>query len=467
MLFTGHTFAVGQTRRGGSHVTFLSPSPRFASILCLSILCFFAPLVPVSAQTVADQELLAAINQIKAIDNHAHPKRALKDGETDPATDLADPFEPAFDIPVRLRPDNPEFAAAQRSLYLTTEAPTGTVPADQLAAAKKRVRDEKQEQFPAWVLDRLNIETMFANRVGMGAGLAPPRFLWVPYGDGLLFPLDNSAAAAANPDYRAQFNGATRVLQGHLRDAVLSKLPDSLADYLSKVVNPTLARHKSSGAVALKFTAAYMRTLEFGNPSEGEVARVYARLFKGGVPSPADYKALQDFIFRHIALKAGEIGLPLHIHTGAGASGFFNQSGANPFLLEPVLNDPKLRKTKFVLVHGGSPFAQQTRMLLYKPNVYADFSAQTFLLSTRELSAVLRSWLEFVPEKVLFGTDAFELTPEVGWPEIAWLSNRSAREALALALTGMMADGQITREQALDLARLVLRENARRLYALP
>jgi len=30
-----------------------------------------------------------------------------------------------------------------------------------------------------------------------------------------------------------------------------------------------------------------------------------------------------------------------------------------------------------------------------------------------------------------------------------------------------MADGQITRERALELARLVLRENARKLYALP
>jgi predicted TIM-barrel fold metal-dependent hydrolase len=438
-------------------------------LLTFALFSLFFP--PLWAQTVADSDLLAAINQIKAIDNHAHPKRALKEGENDPATDFADPLDPGFDVPVRLRPDNAEFVAAQRSIYLTSGAKGETASTDQLSAAKKRVRDEQQERFPAWVLDRLNIESMFANRVAMGAGLAAPRFLWVPYGDGLLFPLDNTAAGAANPDYRAQFNGAQRLLQGHLRDAGLSQLPDSLAGYLTEVVDPTLSRHKSSGAVALKFTVAYMRTLDFGDPSEAEAetaaARVYARFVKGGVPPPADYKALQDFIFRHVALKAGELGLPLHIHTGAGASGFFNQTGANPFLLEPLLNDPKLRKTKFVLVHGGSPFAQQTRMLLYKPNVFADFSAQTFLLSTRELSVVLRSWLEFVPEKVMFGTDAFEITPEVGWPEVAWLSNRSAREALALALTGMIADGQITRDRALELARLVLRENARHLYALP
>ena len=437
------------------------------SIFLASILSLFPCPVRLSAQTAADPELLAAINQIKAIDNHAHPKRALKEGETDPATDFADALDPAMDMPVRLRPDNPEFLVAQRALYLTTDTQGTTVSGDQLSAARKRMRDEKGEQFPTWVLDRLNIESMFANRVTMGPGLAAPRFLWVPYGDGLLFPLDNTAAGAANPDYRAQFNGATRLLQGHLRDAGLSKLPDTLSDYLSKVVDTTLARHKRSGAVALKFTVAYMRTLDFGNPSEAEAARVYARFVKGGVPPPADYKALQDFISRHIALKAGELSVPIHIHTGAGASGYFNQSGANPFLIEPVLNDPKLRKTKFVLVHGGSPLAQQTRMLLYKPNVYADFSAQTFLLSTRELSVVLRSWLEFVPEKVLFGTDAFEITPEVGWPEIAWLSNKSARDALAIALTGMMADGQVTREQAVELARLALRENARKLYGLP
>jgi hypothetical protein len=36
-----------------------------------------------------------------------------------------------------------------------------------------------------------------------------------------------------------------------------------------------------------------------------------------------------------------------------------------------------------------------------------------------------------------------------------------------MALTGMMADGEITRERASELARLVLRENAMALYQLP
>jgi hypothetical protein len=42
----------------------------------------------------------------------------------------------------------------------------------------------------------------------------------------------------------------------------------------------------------------------------------------------------------------------------------------------------------------------------------------------------------------------------------------TARQALALALTGMMNDGDINREQAVKLARMVLRENAAKLYGL-
>ena len=74
--------------------------------------------------------------------------------------------------------------------------------------------------------------------------------------------------------------------------------------------------------------------------------------------------------------------------------------------------------------------------------------------------------LEYEPEKVLFATDASPGPPEVSWEESAWLTNRSGRDALALALTGMMRDGYITRPRASQLARMVLRENAITLYKL-
>ena len=99
-----------------------------------------------------------------------------------------------------------------------------------------------------------------------------------------------------------------------------------------------------------------------------------------------------------------------------------------------------------------------------KPNVYADFSAQTFFTFPRELSEILRNWLESYPDKILFGTDAFSFGPAVDWGEVAWLSNTTARQALALALNGMMNDGEIDRARAMELARMVLHDNAARLY---
>ncbi|HET9194317.1 MAG TPA: hypothetical protein VFO21_15650, partial [Vicinamibacterales bacterium] len=69
------------------------------------------------------------------------------------------------------------------------------------------------------------------------------------------------------------------------------------------------------------------------------------------------------------------------------------------------------------------------------------------------------------PEKVLFGTDAMGAGLR-GWEEMTWIATRSGREALALALTGMMASGEVTRARAETIARMVLRDNAVRLYKL-
>ncbi len=415
------------------------------------------------AQIVLDPVLLAEIDKIKAIDNHAHPRRVTNAGETDDDEEYASPAEP-LDVPVRLRPDNPEYALAWVALYGFSGRKES--PVEGVLAVKRNVMRERGDNFPAWALDQLGIEIMLSNRVAMGRGLIASRFRWVPFADPLLFPLNNNGMGSVNPDYRARYQGSDRILKRYLRESGVVTLPLTLDGYLQNVVTATLARQKREGAVALKFATAYHRSLEIADVPKASTRRIYARFRKGSVPPAREYKALQDFLFRYISREAGRLGLVVHVHVGGGASGYFNQSGANPFVLEPVLNDPKLRGTKFVLVHGGLPFAQEARMLIYKPNVYADFSGQTFLLSKRELSTVLRSWLEFVPEKVLFGTDAFEISPEVSWVDHAWLTTTSARQALAFALTEMMNDGDITRDRALELARMVMRDNAMKLYGL-
>jgi uncharacterized protein len=439
--------------------------------LALAAAAFIAisePASHVSAQAGIDRDLLSDIMKIKAIDNHAHPVKYVADGEPADTEFDALPLDAImpFPLPVRLSPTNPEFIRAWRDLYGYKHNDMSEAHVRELMSAKLAVIKQRGEGTPIWILDQLNIETMFANRVAMGRGLTAPRFRWVSFDDALIFPLSNEAQKRFNQDYKGFYPAEEKLLKRYLADLNVRALPLTLDAYLKKVVTPTLERQKRNGAVAIKYEAAYLRKLDFDNPDEAKARLTYARYLRGGEPPTNDYKALQDFLFFYIARECGRLGLAVHIHCISGAGGFYRQSGSNPLLLEAAFNDATLRKTNFVVVHGGYPFTKEMGSLMSKPNVYADFSAQTFFTYPRELSEILRNWLESYPDKILFGTDAFSFGPEVDWGEAAWLSNTTARQALALALTGMMNDNEIDRARAMELARMVLHDNAAKLYRL-
>jgi uncharacterized protein len=406
------------------------------------------------------------IHKIRAIDNHSHPPRLVGPGERDDEFDAlpCDPLEPTQPNTMT-RPENPLYLAAWKALWGYSYDDRTEAHLREVVETKQRVRREQGDHYPAWVLDRLGIETELANRVAMGRGLDAPRFRWVPFDDALLFPLGNNGLASETPDRKFFFGRETMLLERYRRDLGLASMPANLAEYTGRVVTPELERQKRMGAVAIKFEAAYLRSLDFEPEAEQDAAQVYAEYVRGGIPSSPDYTRLQNYLFGYIAREAGRLGLPVHIHTGAGCGGYFKLSGSNPLLLESVLDDPALRGTKFVLLHGGAgPFTREIAYLLMKPNVYTDLSEQTWLVSPRRLGEVLRDWLEWYPEKVMFGTDLFPGSGAIDWEEIGWQTAETARQGLGIALTGMMQDGEITRERAGEIARMVLRENAIKLY---
>lgn len=383
-------------------------------------------------EPAADPDLLKEIQGIPAVDNHAHPVRPTGAGEA-PDRDYdalpVDNLEAQSD-PVRLRNDAPELAEARRMVK----------------------RGE-----PAKVLDQLGIGVMLANRVSMGSGLPPDRFLWVPYADALMYPLANDSMIH-NSDQKAFFALEEKLLARYYSDLGMKARPATLHAYLTTVVRPTLERQRQGGAVAEKFEMAYLRPLDIGNPSQAEAEAAWA--------GRGRYQALQDYIFRFIATECGRLGMAVHFHSDAGAGSYFNVSGGNPMLLEPLLDDPSLRHTNFVFLHGGWPFEHQLTALLTKPNAYLDFSDQGLILYPAELAKNIRAWLEFVPEKVLFGTDAYPYSSEIGWEDTGYIAAGTGRKALAIALTGMLRDGEISRARASELARMVMRDNARALYQL-
>ncbi|HEX3471539.1 MAG TPA: amidohydrolase family protein, partial [Silvibacterium sp.] len=162
----------------------------------------------------------------------------------------------------------------------------------------------------------------------------------------------------------------------------------------------------------------------------------------------------------------GRLGMPVHLHTMSGGGGYFDIAKGNPLLLESVFNDARLRKTRFVMLHGGWPFVREAGSLLQKPNVYLDFSQQALTFPPRTMATWLREWLETYPDKVMFGTDGYPFSESMGWEEATWIASRNAREALGLALTGMRRDREISRERAHQIAEQVLRGTAAQLYVI-
>ncbi len=422
-----------------------------------------------------DPTLLHLIFSTPAFDDHAHPMLSPPADATDRNFDAlpVDNMPPQTD-PVAYRPDNPQLPDAWFALYhVRLRAPLTAAGLARLKAARAAVKSHQGAHYSAWVLDQANIATMVANRVAMGNGVQPPRFLWVPYDDALLFPLDNSAAADT-PDRKLFFPLEEKLRARYLAAARLTALPATLDDYLTNFVLPTLRSQYAGGAIALKFELAYLRPLNISDPAPTDVptvrtqaAAIYARYVRGGVPSPADYKLLQDFLFRTIALEAGRLGMAVHFHGLAGAGRYFSVTGVNPLNLEPLLDDPRFAHTNFVLLHGGWPYVQEAGALLQKPNFYLDVSQQAIMIPARTLSTWLREWLELYPDKVLFATDGYPYSAAMGWEEATWIGARNARYALGLALTGMERDGEISPVRAAQIANMVLHRNAETLYSLP
>ncbi|NPV81115.1 MAG: amidohydrolase family protein [Firmicutes bacterium] len=222
-------------------------------------------------------------------------------------------------------------------------------------------------------------------------------------------------------------------------------------DYLG-ALEALLNLKKLQGCVALKSALAYDRPLYFDEVPHEVAEGVFAK--RGCSVSPAEAKAFGDYMFYFIAERAGELGLPLQCHVGLGRIG-----GSNPMNLVPVIE--KCPKTRFVLFHGGYPWFHQIGGLLHNyDNVYADLVWLPLISPTAAVSA-LHEWIEVAKtsEKLTWGGDAWT-------PEEVYGGTLSIRYVISKVLAEKLAEGYFDRETALKLARLILSENARKLYRL-
>ena len=174
--------------------------------------------------------------------------------------------------------------------------------------------------------------------------------------------------------------------------------------------------------------------------------------YRGGLDLEAGPPAVRDRLLA--ALEANEATgdpLPLQVHCGFGDSDL-HLPRADPGHLKPLIE--RFRETTFVLLHCY-PFVREAGWLAHVyGNVFFDLSL-TIPHVFRPAEA-LREALELAPvSKLLYASDAART------PELYYLAARWWREALA----DVLGDALEQRE-AEQTGRMILRENAKKLYRL-
>jgi uncharacterized protein len=403
------------------------------------------------------ESLLKQIDQIPIYDNHSH---ATFPDDSDMDAMAAPPDESSV---LRLREDNPEFVAGAKALFGYPYDDFQPEHAIWLIDKKKAAEKAGGTAYWDGILDKLNIETCLANRVAFAPYLDPKRFHWVFFVDSFLFPFDNHDQTAKNGDMGVYIPLQEKVLQRYMTQESVSGLPSDLAGY-EAFVRQTVADNKKKGGVAMKFEAAYFRSLYFRDPPRDKAEAIYAKYHSGGVPSEEEYRTFQDYVFRVLIDQAGKLNLSVHFHSAVGIGDYFSLRNGNPLNLENVLRDPRYAKTKFVLIHGGYPYTLDMIWLTAAKNVYTDSSLMGYYVYPSELKNILKQWISLFPDRIMFGSDAFPFNDAVGAEETFWLASRSARMAVAAALAELVSEGAFAEPKALELARMYLHDNAAHLY---
>ena len=170
----------------------------------------------------------------------------------------------------------------------------------------------------------------------------------------------------------------------------------------------------------------------------------------------AAYRGGLDRVSDHVvaALEANEATgdpLPVQVHCGFGDFDL-HLWRSDPSYLKPLIE--RFRETPFVLLHCY-PYVREAGWLAH---VYGNVSFDLSLTipHVSQPAQALRDALELAPvSKLLYASDAART------PELYWLAARWWRRALAEVLPELLPEGE-----AEEAARLILRENARRLYRL-
>jgi len=232
-------------------------------------------------------------------------------------------------------------------------------------------------------------------------------------------------------------------------------------DNLVKAMQMVMGKYQANGAVAIKTHLAYQRTLQYDKVSRHEAETAFNRIAShlGEGPSWLEAKPLQDYMIHQVIRVAIELELPLQIHTGLQAGNENIITNSNPtHLVNLFIEYPE---AKFDLFHGGYPYIHEWATLAKNfANVYADL-CWVYIISPEIGRCLLHELIETVPGNKIMAFGGDEATVEM-----AYGHSRMARQVVTRVLSEKVSEGYMKEEEAVILARAILRDNPTALFKL-
>jgi predicted TIM-barrel fold metal-dependent hydrolase len=218
------------------------------------------------------------------------------------------------------------------------------------------------------------------------------------------------------------------------------------------------------GFVGLKSIAAYRTGLRVEPVSEDvaeeafEAARTEA-VERGSLRLQS--KPLVDyFVWRSIGHAAQQC-VPVQFHTGYGDPDL-DLRLANPLHLRPLFEEPGFKGAPIVLLHASYPYTPEAAYLAaVYANAYLDIAFSLPPLDWFALCTAVTTALGVAPaSKILCSSDGTSI------PEHYLLGATRARRVLHHVLTQMKNGEELNEEDIKEMGRLLLRDNALRIYRL-
>ena len=243
---------------------------------------------------------------------------------------------------------------------------------------------------------------------------------------------------------------------------VVGRTVTSLDEYLD-VCRVIYEGHKAYGAVTFKDQSAYTRTLDYGNPTRAEAEAVFNWFMEDPRRSasyPDGIKPLDDYLFHAFMRMARDLDLPVQIHTGHMAGIRNDIVKTNAIGLTKLIE--LHRNVRFDLFHANWPYGGEL-MYLGKnyPNVSIDFCWAN-IIDPIYCQRLFQQALSAMPHGKVHGYGS----DYGGSTDRAWAHAQIGRDNIAIALADMVEMEYLSLDDAKQVGRAWLFENANAFFRL-